>query len=288
MEDMQNDPQTRQKLEQFAKSVGDEEVSTAAGTLDQSQAIVDTLNMHLTNALESGSFKAADMVELAQVVSALGVLVPKVPGLSAALVQTEQRPEGLSGIKNLGAMLAGMDKDFKEKGDKAAIAVSLEKEGQMVDLKSGSDVEMKAHKELNSLLSNFKVSVDRLANNDIITETLIEIGLQEADIGSRSVDLLPLAVEAIKTDGKVTLQTLEKSGVPEHIIAAIRTFKDSMAALNNKRNTQFKDFVIFDAIAADMNLVEKRREPTETEIRKALKTLTRINPDKYVSNSITM
>merc|ERR1712093_888482 len=147
---------------------------------------------------------------------------------------------------------------------------------------------MKEHKELDSLLSNFKVSVDRLANNDISADTLMSIGLHETDIGSGSVALLPLAVEAIKTDGKISLQTIEKSGVPEHIISIIQTFKDSMNALNNKRNTKYKDFIIFDAIAADMNSVEKQRQPTETEIRRALKTLTRINPDKYVSNSIMM
>jgi len=83
------------------------------------------------------------------------------------------------------------------------------------------------------------------------------------------------------------LQILEYSGVPPPIIDAIRTFKLTLSSLTTK-DGQISDFMIFDAIAAEINTVDKYRGPTETEIRRALKTLARINPDQNISSSVTM
>jgi hypothetical protein len=131
--------------------------------------------------------------------------------------------------------------------------------------------------------------VERLGSNGVSTEARRSIGIEEAEIGSGSVGLLPLAVEAINNtkNGKITLQILEYSGVPPPIIDAIRTFKLTLSSLTTK-DGQISDFMIFDAIAAEINTVDKYRGPTEIEIRRALKTLARINPDQNISSSVTM
>lgn len=288
MEDLRSSPGGSKKLEKFASSVAKEDLNLAASTLGQAQTVIDTLNQHLTDASKTDSIPKED---LKQVLNALGVLVPKIPGLAGALMQSQDKIGGASGIKDLESSISSLeaDKASKERAMAETTGVSSSGEDLAKSLSSAKDVEssIRAHKELNSLLSNFKVSAERLAANGVSTETLLSIGIEEAEIGSGSVGLLPLAVEAIKTNGKLTIDILEKSGVPPPIIDAIKTFKHTISSLRTK-DKLISDFMIFDAIAAEINTVDKYRDPTEAEIRRALKTLSRINTDKYISGSIMM
>lgn len=241
-----------QKIESFVKEVITKDLNMAANTLGQAQTAVNALNTHLTDTSKAGNIPPKDL-EL--VIHALGVLVPQVPGLAGALVQSQDKIGSVSGIKDLKSSISALEtENIKEK----SILDKDKNQNTQKSIISGKDVEssIRSHKELNSMISNFKVSVEKLGNNGVTTDTLLDIGISAEEVGSGRVGLLPLAVEAIKTSGKISIEILSKSGVPPPIIEAIKSFKHSLSLLSSK-DKYLSDFMIFDAIDNEINTVDK-------------------------------